>query len=518
MKIFPSKTIQEIDKYTIDNEPVLSIDLMERAAQKIFIELKNKYIGNHFLMLAGPGNNGGDALAIARMLLLEGFEVITLLLKSDGLSPDAKINKDRLVNISNAKIIVWEEKKQLPEISDKCVIIDGLFGSGLNRPLDGIALNLVQQINKLNAEVISIDIPSGLMSENNFGNNPEGIIKANFTYSFQFPKLAFLFPENQQYVGKWEILDIGLHKKKIAETFTDHYFTELHDVYPMLKPRNKFDHKGKFGHALLIAGSHGKTGAAILASKACLRSGAGLLTVHAPQKSCNAIHISIPEAMVNTDNSELMITELSDLNPFTAIGAGPGIGTHLNTAKALSILFDNIKNQSLVIDADAINILAKNPDLICKLPQNTILTPHPKEFERLAGKWNNDYQRLEMAVDFCIKRKVILVLKGAFSTVIMPDGVCHFNSTGNPGMATAGSGDVLTGIILGLLARGLTPEKAAITGVYLHGLAGDLANEAIGEESLIASDIISFLGKAFVYYYNATILAFGKSAKIDFTF
>ena len=497
MKIFDSKTIHEIDEYTINNEPVSSINLMERAARKIFDEIKNKFSGRHFLVLAGPGNNGGDALALARMLLLEGFEVITILLKSNNLSPDASINKERLNQLKQANLYVWEENQQLPVLPDNIVIIDGLFGSGLNRPLDGSALNLVQQINKLKSEIVSIDIPSGLMSENNFGNNPEGIIKADFTYSFQFPKLVFLFPENQQYIGKWEILDIGLHEKIITETYTNRYITELHEVRSMFSHRNRFDHKGKFGHALLIAGSYGKTGAAILASKACLRSGAGLLTVQTPQKNYIAMQVSIPEAMINIDSSDFMFTECPDLNLFTAVAIGPGIGTHPNTKNAFSSLLDNIKNKPLVIDADAINILSQSPDMICKLPPNTILTPHPKEFERLVGKWNNDYQRLEKAVDFCTKRKVIMVLKGAFSTVILPDGTCFFNPTGNPGMATAGSGDVLTGIILGLLARGLTPEKAAISGVYIHGLAGDLANENIGEESLIASDIILYLSQAY---------------------
>ena len=498
MKIFPVKSISEIDNYTINNEPVLSVNLMERAAQKLFVELKTRYSGRQFLILAGPGNNGGDALALSRMMLLDGLDVTTLLLKQDGLSPDAAINRDRLRHFRHAKISVWETEHKLPDIQDNCVIIDGLFGSGLNRPLSGDALNLVKQINKISAEIVSIDIPSGLMGESNEGCNPEGIIKADYTYSFQFPKLAFLFPENRQYVGEWKILDIGLHEKKILETPTDWYITEAAEISAMFPIRNKFDHKGIFGHALLIAGRYGKMGASVLASKACLRSGAGLLTVQAPQKNCNVIHVAVPETMVNIDRSELMFTEIPELTNFSAVGVGPGIGTHSNTVKAFAHLLENIKNKPFIIDADAINILSQNPELIEKLPHYTILTPHPKEFERLAGKWNNDYQRFQMAIDFCLKRKVILVLKGAFTTVILPDGTCHFNPTGNPGMATAGSGDILTGIILGLLTRGLPPENAAIAGVYLHGLAGDMAAEQVGEESLIASDITKNLGKAFM--------------------
>ena len=497
MKIFPSQKIREIDEYTIQNEPILSIDLMERAAEKLFIELKNQYSGRPFLVLAGIGNNGGDALAVARMLIKDGFDVITIILKSKGLSPDATINKKMLSKIKKAKILIWEEQQQLPEISDDCVILDGLFGTGLTRPLTDNILDLVLQINKLKNETVAIDIPSGLMAENNSENNLEGIIKADYTFSFQFPKLAFLFPENKHYVGKWQVLDIGLHEKIITETLTNWHISSLYKIKSMFTGRNKFDHKGIFGHALLIAGSSGKMGAAVLASKACLRSGAGLLTVHVPQKNENIIHISVPEAMVSIDNSEQMFTTLPDLSLFSAIGIGPGIGTHSSTSKIINTLFKKLRHIQYVIDADAINILSKFPKMIDNIPNKSILTPHPKEFERLVGKWENDYQKLEMALEFSYKKRVLLVLKGAYTAIVFPNGRCNFNPTGNPGMATAGSGDVLTGIILGLLAQGLSPEKASISGVYIHGLAGDLAKEEVGETSLIASDIVANLGKAF---------------------
>ncbi|MCL2073601.1 MAG: NAD(P)H-hydrate dehydratase [Marinilabiliaceae bacterium] len=497
MKIFPTETIRTIDEYTIQNEPILSIDLMERAAQTLFLELTNRFADRPFLVLAGAGNNGGDALAIARMLILEGFDVITIMLKSDNLSPDASENKRRLTSIENVKILIWEENQQLPEIADNCVILDGLFGTGLTRPLSDNPLNLILQINKLKNEIVSIDIPSGLMCDNNGENNPEGIIKATYTYSFQFVKLAFLFPENQKYVGKWQVLDIGLNLQIIAETLTNFHITDFERVKSFFVPRKKFDHKGNFGHALLIAGSAGKMGAAILASKACLRSGAGLLTVHIPQKIENVFHISVPEVMVSFDKSEQIFSTLPDLTMFSAIGIGPGIGTHSTTAKAIGLLFRKARHIPYVIDADAINILSINPKLIDNIPNKSILTPHPKEFERLAGKWENDYQKVEMALNFCYKKRVILVLKGAYTAVIFPNGRCNFNPSGNPGMATAGSGDVLTGIILALLAQGLSPEKASIAGTYIHGLAGDFAREVNGETSLIASDIVSNLGKAF---------------------
>lgn len=497
MKIFPVSVIPGIDNYTIENEPILSVNLMERASQTLFQTLKECYSDRSFLVLAGPGNNGGDALALSRMLLLNGFEVITVLLRKDRLSSDMALNLERLSYIRQSQIIVWEETLSLPELTSDWIIIDGLFGSGLNRPLEGSALDLVKQVNHLKLDVISIDIPSGLMGENNDPNNSDGIIRAKLTFSFQFPKLAFFFPENQDFVGRWEVLDINLSKNKIAETSTDWYLTDHVDIKNIIPHRQLFAHKGTMGHVLLIAGSYGKMGAAVLGSKGCLRAGAGLLSVHVPHSTCNVMHIAVPEAMVSIDRSDLMFTEIPDLTPFSAIGVGPAIGTNSNCTKALSSLLDMVGSKSIVIDADAINILSQKPDLLDKLPPGAILTPHPKEFERLVGKWDNDYERLQKAIEFCGVRKIVLVLKGASTTVVWPDGSCHFNPTGNPGMATAGSGDVLTGIILALLGRGISSEQAALAGVYLHGLAGDMAREKESEEALIASDIVACLGQAF---------------------
>jgi ADP-dependent NAD(P)H-hydrate dehydratase / NAD(P)H-hydrate epimerase len=497
MKIFPVNAISEIDEFTIENEPILSVNLMERASRKIFDSIRVRYAGRPFVVFAGPGNNGGDALALSRMLLIDGFQVVTVMLKSEGLSNDTRLNRERLGHFRQAEIVELEKGGVFPELSPEWVVIDGLFGSGLNRPLEGAALEIVKKINASNLEVISIDIPSGLMGEDNAINNREGIVKASYTYTFQFPKLAFLFPENHLFVGEWEVLPIGLHPDKIESLHTNWVFTEHQDVTGILPKRHRFVHKGEMGHVYLIAGSYGKMGAAVLASRACLKSGVGLLTVQVPHATCQILHAAVPEAMVNIDRSDLMFTEFPLLSQFSAVAAGPGIGTRSNACKALDDLLVNIGNVPLVLDADALNILAANPDLLAKLPENAVLTPHPREFERLVGKWDNDYQRLQLAVQFSQKHKVVLVLKGAFTTVVMPSGMCHFNSTGNPGMATAGAGDTLTGIILALLGRGISPEKAALLGVYVHGLAGDLACDNEGEEGMTASDIIAVLGRAF---------------------
>ncbi|HKL71281.1 MAG TPA: NAD(P)H-hydrate dehydratase [Marinilabiliaceae bacterium] len=497
MIFFPVKTIFELDAYTIDHEPILSINLMERAARKMYEYIHTHYQGRSFLVLAGPGNNGGDALALSRVMLLGGYDVTVVLLKSEGLSPDTQINRNRLNYLEHAVVVSLDRGHPLPTPDPETIIIDGLFGIGLNRPLEKEALSLVQIVNKWPNQVISIDIPSGLMGEDNSSNNADGVIESDLILTLQFPKLSFFFPENQRFIDRWEVLPIGLHEGKISETESLWSFTDLADVKNKLPSRNKFTHKNQIGHALLIAGSYGMMGAAVLASRACMKSGVGLLTAHVPCNSSHILHIAVPEVLVSIDRSELMFTEHPNLEKFDAVGIGPGMGVNTNSIRAFTHLLDHIENRPLVVDADALNILSTHPELLDKLPENTILTPHPGEFKRLVGSWEGDYHRMHKAVEFCKLFKVIVVLKGAFTTVVLPDGHCHFNSTGNAGMATAGCGDALTGVILALLGRGLKPDDAALLGVYLHGLAGDLAAGKCGQDSLITSDLIDCLGDGF---------------------
>ncbi len=335
------------------------------------------------------------------------------------------------------------------------------------------------------------------MGEDNTENIPENIVKADFTLTFQFPKISFLFAENEIYTGEWEVLPIGLHPEGIKKVSSDYLFIEQADILKLVPPRTKFSHKGTFGHALLIAGSYGKMGAAVLASRACLRSGTGLLTTHVPRLGYSVLQTAIPEAMASIDQHDSMFTEFPDLSPYSAVGIGPGLNKKQNSKKAFCELLDKI-SVPLVIDADGLNILSENKEWFEKLPENAILTPHPGEFRRLAGDADNSYQRLQQQIAFSKKYKVILVVKGAFTTITIPSGKVYFNSTGNPGMATAGSGDVLTGIILGLLAQRISPEDAAVLGVYVHGLAADLAVSRTSEIALIAGDIIRHLGRAFL--------------------
>ncbi|HZL76445.1 MAG TPA: NAD(P)H-hydrate dehydratase [Bacteroidales bacterium] len=498
MKIFTSGQIREIDDYTIKHEHVASVDLMERASVKIL----EWYIGRFeisvpLFIFVGPGNNGGDGLALARLLSGSDFrpEVYSVEIQTHK-SADWELNRKRLESETSVVLKTISAIEQFPDLSSGSVIIDAIFGSGLSRPADGLAADVIRKINLSGNKVISIDIPSGLSGEDNSDKIPENIIHAAYTLSFQFPKLSFMFAENEQFVGQWSLLPIGLASDAIEVTATPWRFTGQDDVFPLLRKRNKFDHKGTFGHGLFIGGSYGKIGASILASKAALHTGIGLLTCHIPSCGNLILQRELPEAMISYDKGEKHICGPIDADPCTAAGIGPGMGTAEETQSAFHS-FIKAFGKPLVIDADGLNILSLNKPWLSCIRSGTVMTPHPKEFERLVGKSGNSYTRLLRQIEFSAEHKCILVLKGAYTSISDPDGNVFFNSTGNPGMATAGSGDVLTGMILSLLAQGYAPSDAAVAGVYIHGLAGDLAAERSSVESVIASDIINDIGSAF---------------------
>ena len=487
-----------MDQYTIDHEPVSSIELIERAAIAFTHEFCRHFSKQtRIFVFAGEGNNGADALAIARLLIEESYRVETFLFNpNEHLSTDNQFNKQRLEAVPNVTFNEIIKDFYTPKIEDKDIIIDGLFGSGLNRPLERGYAALVDFINKCKAKIVSIDIPSGLFGEDNRTNTMKSVIKADFTYTFNFPKLAFLLPENAPYVGQWTRLDINMHPDIVKKTETKYSLITENDISLAIRPRDRFAHKGTFGHALLVAGSRGKFGAALLAARSCLRSGAGLLTVHVPERAEQIFQSAFPEAMLSFDPHSDFFSSIPNISPYNAVGIGPGIGQHPETASALDRLMSEY-NKPMVIDADAINLIASNKDLFAKIPKRSILTPHPKEFDRIAGVSENSYDRLLKAQEMANTYKICIVLKGAYTATCSPEGNVYFNSCGNPGMATAGSGDVLTGIILGLLAQGYEPETAAVAGVYLHALAGDKAAKTRTQESMIASDITEMLGIAF---------------------
>ena len=498
MKILPVEKIREADAFTIENEPIESIDLMERAASKIYEwfvrRCKTKEVS--VKIFCGIGNNGGDGLALARMLYFSGIIPQVFIVRySDKMSRDCEINFTRLKEETEVPMYDIFSEDDFPQIYDNDIIIDAIFGSGLNRAIDGFTAGLVAHLNKSNAIKIAIDIPSGLFAcggQQPTANSQQPIFKADYTLTFQFPKLAFMFPEYDAFVGKWEVLDIKLHKDFIDNVETLNFYTTEDVVKPIIRKRTKFSHKGTYGHALLVAGSSGKTGAALLAAEACMRTGVGLLTVHLPKDALLPMQVYLPEAMTSIDKSDTHCSEIEDILSYTAIGVGPGLGKNDETATFLKKIIQEA-TQPLVLDADALNIIADNPTWLSFLPDNTILTPHPKEFERLFGKTRNSYERLELQRNMSVIHNVIIVQKGAHTAVTFPNGTCFFNSTGNPGMATAGSGDVLTGIVLSLLAQRYSPQEAALLGVYLHGKAGDVAAEKLGMESMIARDIVGNL-------------------------
>lgn len=498
MKIFNTRQIKELDDLTIRNEPVSSADLMERAADQLMRWYLRYFArSSRVLIFCGPGNNGGDGLALARLLSANRYDTEVFFVSISGrTSDDWNHNFRRLEKETSVRFNTIGNIENFPFIGSDDVIIDAIFGSGLTRPADGLARQVIGKINESGAVVISVDIPSGLFGEDNSSNNPESIIRADYTLSFQFPKLSFLFPENSGYTGEWHILPIGIDSNAIWETETPYNFVETGNVAALLKKRGKFDHKGKFGHGLLVAGSYGKIGAAVLGARAALRTGIGLITCHLPQCGYQVIQTSVPEAMASVDTNEFITTRIGSADLFDAVGIGPGIGTDAATQKTFHDLLSG-KPRHLVIDADGLNILGLNRDWLELLPPGTILTPHIREFERIAGKTGNSFLQLERQTEFAAKHNCIVVLKGAHTSIATPHGRIYFNSTGNPGMATGGSGDVLTGMILALLSRGYPAEDAAVIGVFLHGFAGDIAAAKSGQESVIASDIIENTGNAF---------------------
>ena len=499
-KLFETSKIKEIDQYTITHEPIDSIDLVERAATVFTNEFCRRYASrqNRVYVFAGQGNNGADALAVARMLIEKGYNVFTYLINpSNMLSEDGEINKRRLKDVGHQQFTEVVGAFSPPKLEAQDLVIDGLFGSGLNRPLEKGFAAMVNYINNSEATIVSIDVPSGLFGEDNRENNPNHIIQADLTLTFEFPKLSFLLPENVVYVGEWKVLPIGLHPDALLKTKTPYGLITDEDIVSLIRTRERFSHKGDFGHALLIAGSAGKMGAAVLSAKGCMRSGAGLLTVHLPGRGEVVMQTALPEAMVEVDRNTDHVTELSDISAYDAVGIGPGLGKAGGTKVILEKLLHTAIGKPLVLDADALNIIAENSELLHNLPEGTVITPHPGEFDRLAGTSESAYERMQKARSIAAEQKICIVLKGAYTAVCTPTGKVFFNTSGNPGMATAGSGDVLTGIILGLLAQGYRPEEASVIGVYIHGFAGNLAAANLSEESMIAGDIVMMLGKAF---------------------
>ncbi len=496
MKILSANQIYEADQATMKNEPISSTDLMERAGLACFNWMHHEFIHDLIVInvFCGMGNNGGDGLVISRLLIEKGYEVRSYLVNfSENRSKDFQINLDRLKDLKQP-IYEVNSKNDFPELAANDLIIDAIFGIGLKRSIDGFTKELIHHINGAAATTISIDIPSGLNLDKPVLVD-ESVIVADQVLTFQAPKLAFLMPENRDHIGSWHVLDIGLDSTYLETVDSKYRFLEISDIQRIYKKRKKFSHKGTFGHSLIIGGSFGKIGAVILASKAALKSGSGLVSSYIPKCGYSAMQGANPEVMVEVDDEKFIQFFNFKTKP-TAVGVGPGLGTHLKTKKGFVKFYSNCE-LPMVIDADGLNIISEFSDLKKLIPKNTVLTPHPKEFERLVGKWTDDYDKLDKLRNFSTAHDCVVVLKGAYTAIAYRDKV-WFNSSGNAALATAGSGDVLTGIITSFLAQGYSCLEASLLGVFIHGRAADLGIKCQESmESFIASNAIEQLGKVF---------------------
>jgi ADP-dependent NAD(P)H-hydrate dehydratase / NAD(P)H-hydrate epimerase len=494
VKIFSATQIKQWDAFTIANEPIAAIDLMERAATACYHWLiGHNYAQKQMLVFCGKGNNGGDGLAIGRMLIKNNCSVTVYILEFGNIgTADFQTNLTRLHECST-NIHFIQSPDFFPLIPADSIVIDAIFGTGLNKPLDGISAALVNHINSSANNIVAIDLPSGMFADTSSKDN--AVIKATHTLTFQNYKLAFLLAEHENCSGEIHLIHIGLHQQYEADEESIFELTDRVIIKSIYRPRKKFTHKGTYGHAALISGSYGMMGAAVLAAKACLKTGAGKLTCFIPECGYNILQTTVPEAMCKV-SGEKFILSANEIEKFDAVGIGPGIGLYPTHASLLKEVF-TASAKPILIDADALNMIAENKELLPLIPPASIITPHPKEFERLFGKTANDFDRLQLALQKSKEYNIYIVLKGHFTCISTPQGKGYFNCTGNAGMATAGSGDVLSGIITGLLAQAYTPLQACLLGVYLHGLAGDIAADQQSQEALIAEDITACIGASF---------------------
>ena len=495
MKLFTIKQIKELDTYTIQHEPVTSTDLMERAANALYGWFaQNLSTLQPIVVFCGPGNNGGDGLALARLLYTSGYSIEVCYLTASSYSPDFRLNFERLKTLGLLPVEI-SSILDFPYLDNHHVVVDAIFGSGLSKPLEGLVAELVYHINTSGSRVIAIDIPSGLYGEANPFPNPNPVVMATDCLTLQFPKLSFFFAENSSFVGRWHVLPIGLHPEGLASTSTLWNLLGSESIRGMLKPRERFAHKGNFGHCLVVAGSRGMMGAAVMAAMSAARAGAGLVTLHVPACGYEIAQGLAPNIMVVCDSNEHHLSAVDDIQRYNAVCIGPGLGQHPETADALYKILPEL-DVPLILDADALNLAAVNPKLLEAIPAGTIITPHPGEFDRMFGVSSCGWKRLERAREAAQHYQLVIVLKGAYSQVVLPNGLVFFNPTGNPGMATGGSGDVLSGLIAGFLAQGYTIADAALLATFVHGLAGDIAAGVVGENALIATDIINNISNA----------------------
>lgn len=513
MKVVTAEEMKEIDRKTIASG-VPSIELMENAGRAVARAIKSRYSplkGKRVSIFCGKGNNGGDGLVVARLLVKEKVKIKAFLLaRKEELKKDPKINLKRTLK-QKVKIIEIDSSRRLEkfgqEIKESDLIVDAILGTGIKGAPKGLEAKAIKFINTLKKPIVSVDIPSGV--EGSTGKVSGEAVRADLTITFGLPKIGLVIYPGAEYVGELEVVDIGIPKKFLEDKRIKINLIAKEEISSYLKPRKPDTHKGTYGHLFVIAGSIGMTGAATLTSQAAslcfgaLRSGVGLVTLGIPESLNEIMEIKLTEGMTlplpETKKKTLSLKAEKKIIEFSkktdALALGPGLSTDKETQRLVRNLIKKI-SLPMVIDADALNALVNNPSILRTL---RIITPHPGEMAKLIGKKAEEVQenRIKVAGDFAKKYKVIVVLKGARTVIADPEGDIYINPTGNPGMASAGVGDVLTGMIGSFLAQKKEPLEAAKMGVYIHGLAGDLAAQEKGEEPLIASDVLEKLPQAF---------------------
>ena len=497
MKILSQEQLYQADRETLAREGIPSEVLMERAATRVFEWLHHRLEGSptHIHVFCGIGNNGGDGLVVARHLQQHGYHLTVYVVKySEYRSPDFLTNLKRLKEEG-----IWptylDAASPVPEIPASDLVVDAVFGIGLNRPPAPWLGTLFRSLNDSGAFVLSIDMPSGLYMDR-VPEDPKTVIRAGYLLTFGAPKLVFFLPQTGYFIGQWEVLDIGLDEDFMANLEVEYELYGGWSVRSFYRPRKRFSHKGTYGHVLVLGGSHGKIGAVALSARAALLSGAGLVTACVPNCGYIPLQSQVPEIMVWTTPGEQEHVEFPDQTEGYVTCAGMGLGTSHATSGAFVQWLERQK-APVLLDADALNILSQNPESLGAIPSDSILTPHPGELRRLIGDWKDDFEKLEKAMGFARAHGCVLLIKGAH-TLVLYGGRGYVNSSGNPGMATAGSGDVLSGMITGLLAQGYPPLQATLMGVYLHGRAGDLIADQTGYEALTATGLLSGIPGAFL--------------------
>ena len=496
MKLFTREQLLAWDKASIDLLYADSSDLMELTGSQCALALLDRAPAGRYVFFCGTGNNGGDGLVMARLLHEQQMGVhVYIIGEPDKGSKDFRLNLQRALDCDVSLEFIHEMPDDEFDIEHDDVLVDAIIGTGLKGPVEDWRADLIEEINGFTNPIVSIDIPSGLDADAE--EEQEGsIIEAAFTFTLQVPKRALLFSENDHFVGKLLIVALALDPEYAEDENCHWQFVNDADLWHVLRPIEKYRHKGNRGHLQIIAGSRGMMGAAMLASYASMRAGAGKVTACVPECGVHMMQTSVPEVLCQSGLGENVCEHFEAVEGATALVIGPGCSAGPEATKMIDTWLRTCKLPA-VIDADALNIIAQE-GWLKRLPQRCVITPHVGEFDRLFGKHYSSFDRLQTQLKISRELKIFILLKGAHTRITAPNGFVYFNSTGNPGMATAGSGDVLSGMIGSFLAQGYEPLDAALLGAFLHGLAGDFAAESRGVDSMIARDIIEFIGDAFV--------------------